>query len=559
MRLCKQNNINVTKNKLALSKVEPTLICMGMKRIRKMYCGYIARLVLPVNSKGALLVLLWSTVMFIYLVFMADYVSKEHLFDAVSSHMNIHTQALYVALPTYLIIGLVADICVGRYKIIVASIYCAFIGWITLCVSFYVTHEYVHYTLIAVGYLLSYVGAAGILSIAIPFTIDQMIGATADELSTIIFWHIFGYPLATSLPKISKCLIACEEYKKIIGLCTSGVAITIVMVTYYLLRHHLDTTSLLTNPVKLIVKVLNYARKNKYPRNRSALTYWEESAPSRIDLGKDKYGGPFTEEEVEDVKTFFRYLPLLVCLFGVIVVAVALPSLHVSNNIVDSRGYCILHSDNIMYLILSILLGTYKIVFSKHCYKYVPSMRKRIGLGLCLLLLCVIVLVAMDLQDYNTANNCTPSHIVYNDTTTIDYVFVQVSQIICDIGTVTVIPTSLELTVAQSPVHMRGLMVGVWYGAMGVFGVLSYAIRISYTIIHSHCALYYHVTVSVCVLVTISVYAVLAKCYKLRTRNDPVNIPHIVATVYERYIEQSQQYRQLHGGSETLTYESVED
>ena len=480
--------------------------------------------------------------MSIYLVFMAYYVSNEPLLDATPFHIN----TLNVILPIYLVIGLVADICVGRYKIIVACIHCAFIGWITLCVSFYVTHKYVHFTFVAVGYLLSSIGAGGILSIAVPFNIDQMIGATADELSTIIYWQCFGFPLGLTLAIISKCLITNEAYKLSANLCVSGVAITIVMVTYYLLRHHLDTTPLLTNPVKLIVKVLNYARKNKYPRHRSALTYWEESAPSRIDLGKDKYGGPFTEEEVEDVKTFFRFLPLLVCLFGVTVVDVALrlPSLHVSNNIVDSKGSCILHSENIIYLILSILLVTYKIVFSKCCYKYVPSMLKRIGLGLCLLLLCVIVLVAMDLQDYNTANNCTLLHTVYNDTTTTDYVFVQVFQIIRGIGTVTVILVSLELTVAQSPVHMRGLMVGVWFGAMGVFILLSYAIYIPYTLIHSHCTLYYHVTVSVCVVVTISVYGVLAKRYKLRTRNDPINIPHIVATAYERYIEQSQQYRQ---------------
>ena len=305
------------------------------------------------------------------------------------------------------------------------------------------------------------------------------------------------------------------------NICVSGVAITIVMVTYYLLRHHLDTTPLLTNPVKLIVKVLNYARKNKYPRHRSALTYWEESAPSRIDLGKDKYGGPFTEEEVEDVKTFFRYIPLLVCLFGVTVVAIALPSLHVSN-IVHSKGSCILHGESIMYLILSILLVTYKIVFSKHCYKYVPSMLKRIGLGLCLLL--VLCNSACSYESTRTTIQLITVHchtLYINDTTTIDYVFVQVSQIIHGIGTVTVIPTSLELTVAQSPVHMRGLMVGVWLGAMGVFIVLSYAIYIPHTLIHSHCTLYYHVTVSVCVVVTISVYGVLAKHYKLRTRNGP--------------------------------------
>ena len=98
---------------------------------------------------------------------------------------------------------------------------------------------------------------------------------------------------------------------------------------------------------------------------------------------------------------------------------------------------------------------------------------------------------------------------------------------------------------------------GMWLGALGVFTLLSYAIYIPHTLIHSHCTLYYHVTVSVCVVVTISVYGVLAKRYKLRTRNDPVNIPHIVATVYERYIEQSQQHRLLHGGKKALIYESI--
>ena len=523
-----------------------------------MFCRNIVSLILPVDSKGTLLVLLWSTMMFVYQFFIISYA-------AISPHVdNVSYALFYMMLPTcvILVFGLVADICVGRYKIIAASIYCAFIGWITLCVSFYVTHNYAHFALVLVGYSLGTVGAGGILSIAIPFNIDQMIGATADELSTIIYWHCFGYPLGRSLAKISNCLITCEEYKITIGLCVSGVAVTIVMVTYYLMRHHLDTTPLLTNPVKLIVKVLNYARKNKYPRNRSALTYWEESAPSRLDLGKDKYGGPFTEEEVEDVKTFFRYIPLLVCLFGVTVVTIAQPSLHISNNIVDSRGNCILvlHSESTVFLALSILLGMYKMVFSKRCYKYVPSMLKIIGLGLCLLLLSVILLVAMDLQDYiyNTASNCTLLHTVYNDTTTIDYVFVQVSQIIRGIGKVTVIPTSLELTVAQSPVHMRGLMVGMWLGAVGVFTLLSYAIYLPYQLIHSHCTLYYHVTVSVCVVVTISVYGVLAKRYKLRIRNDPVNIPHIVATIYERYIEQSQQHRLLHGGKEALIYESID-
>ena len=62
------------------------------------------------------------------------------------------------------------------------------------------------------------------------------------------------------------------------------------------------------NPFKLVYNVLKYAINNKYPRQRSAFTYCENDPPSRIDLGKNKYGGPFTIEQVEDVKTLFRTL-----------------------------------------------------------------------------------------------------------------------------------------------------------------------------------------------------------------------------------------------------------
>ena len=72
------------------------------------------------------------------------------------------------------------------------------------------------------------------------------------------------------------------------------------------------------NPFKLIYKVIRYAIKQKHPRCRSAFTYCEDELPSRIDFGKSKYGGPFTTEQVEDVKTFLRLL-LMVALVSVLV------------------------------------------------------------------------------------------------------------------------------------------------------------------------------------------------------------------------------------------------
>ncbi len=61
-----------------------------------------------------------------------------------------------------------------------------------------------------------------------------------------------------------------------------------------------------------VSKIVRYAIKNKHPMHRSAFTYCEDELPSRIDFGKTKYGGPFTTEQVEDVKTFLRLLVITV-------------------------------------------------------------------------------------------------------------------------------------------------------------------------------------------------------------------------------------------------------
>ena len=47
-----------------------------------------------------------------------------------------------------------------------------------------------------------------------------------------------------------------------------------------------------------------------------SLTAWENDIPSRIDLSKHKYGGPFTNEQVEDVKTLLQLLILILSLLG---------------------------------------------------------------------------------------------------------------------------------------------------------------------------------------------------------------------------------------------------
>ena len=277
--------------------------------------------------------------------------------------------------------------------------------------------------------------------------------------------------------------------------------------------------------------------RTSIPRNRSALTYWEESAPSRLDLGKDKYGGPFTEEEVEDVKTVLRFCPLLVCLFAIVI------PLTINHKIESLLVRCIYINSPMIFTVVALLLVLmYKMLFSKWCHSYIPSMLRRIGIGLSIAFIVSLLYVSMDMIN-NKDTNCTLTAITH-EPSTINYVLVALSQVLSNTGGLIVLIVSLELSVAQSPVNMRGLMVGLWFGAIFVSVILYYLIYILFAQLHSHCSLYYHMTMTVCALLTTIIYCILARRYKLRVRNEVINIHHIVATTYDRYIQQSHEYKQ---------------
>ena len=50
---------------------------------------------------------------------------------------------------------------------------------------------------------------------------------------------------------------------------------------------------------------------HKYPIKQSAFTHCDNYIPSRLDFAKDRYGRPFTTEQVENVKTFLQILLVL--------------------------------------------------------------------------------------------------------------------------------------------------------------------------------------------------------------------------------------------------------
>ena len=58
-------------------------------------------------------------------------------------------------------------------------------------------------------------------------------------------------------------------------------------------------------------KVLQFALKHKSSIRRCAFTFCEDELPSRIDFSKRRYGGPYSKDQVEDVKVLLNIFKIL--------------------------------------------------------------------------------------------------------------------------------------------------------------------------------------------------------------------------------------------------------
>ena len=485
------------------------------------------------SFRSMILIIFWDALMYLHLNSLKYFVVARYYYSQGSSHNNNVDVIVYcLSFLSFPLFGLLTDIKTGRYNTIIAGVYLSFVSWI-ICgvatiVETFMNIDTLYLVVLGVVYILELIGYCCFRSNIIQFNIDQLIGASADKLSAVIYWHSLNIPVIYIIAVVGKCLI---KQFVIVSYVLSGVALCTVIVTNFLFKHWLDTTPHIINPVKLIAKVLNYARKNRYPRNRSALTYWEEDYPSRLDLGKEKYGGPFSEEEVENVKTVLRLIPLFVSVVGLIS-AQELKHFHVSHNTSQFITCFILY--NSLYISIAILLiALYLLFLCLNFHKCIPSMLKRIGLGL---------VFALTVQLYYVIIFACKEHFQLN---TLSYKTIIFPEILYGISFALTFPTSLEFTIAQSPHEMRGLMVGILLAAFAIGLAINiigrYLFKCKGDIICQ--SLFYYVYISVIVLIILIVFLVLAKRYKLRVRENEVNIHVIAEEHYERYIEQEVEYR----------------
>ena len=528
----------------------------------------------------------------------------------------------------YPLVCLVTDIYFVRYKIIKFSVIlhllAAAIGVISTVVflgllSKYYHHSSEYYHLVtASSFIYLILGATTLISIgifeasAIQFGIDQLLEAPSDQISAFVHWYFFSMNAGMALLQLITVGIMPAEtavFDTLLSLNISVhcrglqkflpvVPITVSMILQLLTtiaclcvlircKKHLTIEPARYNPFSTVYKVLKYAWQHKCPVNRSAFTYWEPDIPRRIDLGKRKYGGPFTTEEVEDTKMFFRVVLILISLFGfhlsgngftitrklmtnmcpsepVWMILAAAPSL--LDSLVTLLAVPLLH-----YVLLPYLHG------------YIPTMTKRLGIGLALVLLQEVagILLVWGTREDVRLSKCTttnsdiidchihwlPSHDCSDkeyciDGHTIDGAFfwLLVPLIFRSLSYLLVFMTALEFICAQAPLRMKGILIGIWYATFCLRYLIVNVLDVSeFTLKEDNSFFILHGARGSLILLSLILYCCVAKCYRYRQRDEVVNEQFLVEEVFERRLRQAEQYENDYLTRTDILYGSVSD
>ena len=283
------------------------------------------------KSKTAALVLLWC------LLTAIAHRSLYHILIALDGAQRVSfvvsgtAASAFIAAPFF---GWLADAKFGNYRVVkmgitvslAASVLVSLFSLLTYTTSLSNDQNVGMRAALLVGTSLFYwTGTIIIIVSSFQLSLEQMPDASAENITSLVSWFLLSLVVGIWAGDFIRDLfLACFPYKSsdVYQILT---LFPVMFVSVNFISFHLLSSKWLiiepTSPqfLKNIYRVLKFAAKHKAPLNRSALTYWEEDIPSRIDLGKSRYGGPFTTEQVEDVKTFFRVLAVSVVIFLTIV------------------------------------------------------------------------------------------------------------------------------------------------------------------------------------------------------------------------------------------------
>ncbi len=524
---------------------------------------------LPIcKPKSSFLILLWMFIAYdavFFFHFSTDIIYRKIL--------------LAICVGGCVISGWLADVYIGRYRCIRYSSRIAWVGTIALN-TYYMIQNYLwqpHHiadtiTQIILNGIVS-VGLVGLLANSVQLGLDQMVDASSTKIISYISWCVCMSFLAAVVASVFQT--GFYKYFSIsVSLISVSFLMTVLVISEMSFNHLIIKEPVTHNPLKLIFQVLRYAVKNKHPRLRSAFTYWEDKPYSRIDLGKAKYGGPFTTEQAEDVKTFFQILILScasIILIGFVygregVIYHQLYHYQHKSYIEyssNSLTYQFLQSYfelkivwNFSYITVVILTVIFEFILYPIIDKYIYIRRissfTRMQVSLAILVLCEIVHLCIETSAVYKTNNQNSTCLFYasydnlkhNNVVQLDYKWLLIPQAILGLSLYLTTTSGAEFIIAQTPYSMRGLLIGciffLFAASVALFDLLYYYVisllkeEIQYM---KMCGIWYYVASTVFCIILFFFSLITRRLYSPRRRDDNLHNQQIFAiNYYEKYL-----------------------
>ena len=550
------------------------------------------------TSKGVLMILLWNIVVgatFGVIITAELAVAVKNLMtDHLKQPILYYLFGIYISIAViqflfYPLGGLIADNCCGRHRIVTLSIIkicCGYgIGFAPMVIS--ASYEYSIHDIpqpavrfpviiaVAIAVVLFIVGFSGFQANVVQFGLDQLLDSPSEDLSTFLHWFVWTDYVGNLIIRILALLIPCGKIFGIITAYSPAVFLTVLTASLILSlckRKWFHCEPRTHSPYGMVYRVLKFTAQHSQPlARRSAFAYCDDEIPSRLDFAKQRYGGPFSTETVEDVKTFLRILVMLVAMGSTYAVHVTVlymfplygiytgPQKSLfeekgqDNSSCNYEDWLILESGNLAYIIPVVVLPLYILFFLPCARKWFPKILFRLGVGMGLTLLAAVTMTLtlvgahVHQKDSLRGSLCLFNFTYYQEPgTNVDLpVWVLVfPNVLNGIGIPLTFITVLEFISAQSPHAMKGLLLGVFYAVRGMFIVIGCALVFPFanTLWHSRegqlfdCGLSYYTFSVVLGVVGLVVFSLTARWYQYRQREDRPYDHAYVENYYQRYM-----------------------
>ena len=545
-----------------------------------------------VSSKAAVLILVSSfPVSLMCMLLLYPHTYKYFSMDINFQYSNISSSFLSAVIYCfYPLAGHLADVKFGRYKTVVSSLWMLLVGLLLLppgAVSVILVVSYGHghslipalvigSIILAVGCALLVVSFIGFKANVIQYGLDQLYDTPTEEQSIYIHWYVWTCYLALFTKDAIVIPTSIQEkFSHWLYVLGGSIYVGIVVISIVCLclinmkRNSFNIEPSRVNPYRLVLKVSQFAHQHKVPVKRSSFTYCEDEVPSGLDLGKHKYGGPFTIEQVEDVKAFYGILKVLFSLGPIFILRFAAnPALSFisSEDIIPNHNNftkpihlleVVLFGGNVLYPFLIVCcIPIHIFIVRPFISYYVAGILKRLGIGITILLLSLIYSFSIETVSHSEnkelgcifdklgGTNVTASSVEEEKLADAKIFLVFLQSILLGFSHMLIYISIYEFICSQSPHPMKGLVIGVFFAIEGVFNFLGSAIMLPFSLYwHSStlpsCGMTYYL-VHMCIgLVALVIYIGVARSYKYRVRDEPCHVQRYVEEYYSKLTDEA--------------------